>query len=44
MKWQRYWDIIVYRLAVVAVLVAAYIPARRASRLEPVEILRGTGQ
>jgi len=31
-------------LAVVAVLVAAYIPARRASRLEPAEILRGTGQ
>lgn len=31
-------------LAVIAVLIAAYIPARRASRLEPAEILRGTSQ
>ncbi len=31
-------------LALIAVLIAAYVPARRASRLEPAEILRGTGQ
>jgi lipoprotein-releasing system permease protein len=31
-------------LAFVTVLIAAYVPARRAARLEPADILRGTGQ
>jgi len=31
-------------LAAIAVFIASYVPARRASRLEPVETLRGTGQ
>lgn len=31
-------------LALVSVLVAAYVPARRAARLEPADILRGTSQ
>jgi len=42
------WSVIHYLiaavLAAIAVFIASYVPARRASRLEPVETLRGTGQ
>jgi lipoprotein-releasing system permease protein len=42
------WSITHYLIAAVlaalAVFIAAYVPARRAARLEPVETLRGTGQ
>ena len=42
------WSVIHYViaavLAAIAVFIASYVPARRASRLEPVETLRGTGQ
>jgi lipoprotein-releasing system permease protein len=42
------WDIHHYLiagvLAMIAVLVASYIPARRAAQLQPVDILRGTSQ
>jgi len=42
------WDathyLVAAGLALIAVLVAAYIPARRAAHLQPVDILRGTSQ
>jgi lipoprotein-releasing system permease protein len=42
------WSVIHYllaaALAAIAVFIASYVPARRASSLEPVETLRGTGQ
>jgi lipoprotein-releasing system permease protein len=31
-------------IALIAVFIAAYVPARRAASLDPVQILRGTGQ
>jgi lipoprotein-releasing system permease protein len=42
--WSVYHYLIAAGLAAVAVFIAAYVPARRASRLEPVDTLRGTGQ
>jgi lipoprotein-releasing system permease protein len=43
-EWSLSHYLIAAVLAVVAVAAAAYVPAVRASRLEPAEILRGTGQ
>jgi lipoprotein-releasing system permease protein len=42
--WSIYDYLIAALLAAIAVFIASYVPARRASRLEPVETLRGTGQ
>ncbi len=43
-NWSVTHYVIAAALAAVAVFIASYVPARRASRLEPVETLRGTGQ
>jgi lipoprotein-releasing system permease protein len=43
-EWSPYHYLIAAVLAAIAVFIASYVPARRASRLEPVETLRGTGQ
>jgi lipoprotein-releasing system permease protein len=43
-EWSPYHYIIAAVLALIAVFIASYVPARRASRLEPVDTLRGTGQ
>ncbi len=43
-EWSPYHYLIAAGLAAIAVFIASYVPARRASRLEPVETLRGTGQ
>ncbi len=43
-EWSWYHYIIAAVLAVLAVFIASYVPARRAARLEPIETLRGTGQ
>jgi lipoprotein-releasing system permease protein len=42
--WSVYHYLIAALLAAIAVFIASYVPARRASRLEPVDTLRGTGQ
>jgi lipoprotein-releasing system permease protein len=42
--WSVYDYLIAALLAAIAVFIASYVPARRASRLEPVDTLRGTGQ
>jgi len=42
--WSVTHYLIAAALALIAVFIASYVPARRASRLEPVETLRGTGQ
>jgi lipoprotein-releasing system permease protein len=42
--WSIYDYLIAALLAAIAVFIASYVPARRASRLEPVDTLRGTGQ
>jgi lipoprotein-releasing system permease protein len=42
--WSVTHYIIAAALAALAVFIASYVPARRASRLEPVDTLRGTGQ
>jgi lipoprotein-releasing system permease protein len=42
--WSIYHYLIAAGLATLAVFIASYVPARRASRLEPVDTLRGTGQ
>jgi lipoprotein-releasing system permease protein len=43
-EWSPTHYILAAILAAVAVFIASYVPARRASRLEPIETLRGTGQ
>ncbi len=43
-EWSAYHYLIAAVLALIAVFIASYVPARRASRLEPVDTLRGTGQ
>jgi len=43
-EWSVTHYILAAVLAVVAVFIASYVPARRASALEPIETLRGTGQ
>jgi lipoprotein-releasing system permease protein len=43
-EWSYEQYLISAALALFAVLIAAYVPARRASRMAPAEILRGTGQ
>jgi lipoprotein-releasing system permease protein len=40
--WEHY--LLAAIIAAIAVFVAAYVPARRAASLDPVQILRGTGQ
>jgi lipoprotein-releasing system permease protein len=42
--WSIWHYVIAGVLATIAVLFAAYTPARRAAKLEPVAILRGTSQ
>jgi len=42
--WSIYHYLAAAVLAALAVFIASYVPARRASRLEPVDTLRGTGQ
>lgn len=42
--WSVYHYLAAAVLAGIAVFIASYVPARRASRLEPVDTLRGTGQ
>lgn len=42
--WSPLHYLLAASLAAIAVFIAAYVPARRASRLEPIETLRGTGQ
>ena len=39
--WHYFWAIVT---AVVMVMVASLLPARRAARLEPGDVIRGTGQ
>ncbi len=43
-EWSPYHYLLAALLACVAVFIASYVPARRASRLAPIETLRGTGQ
>ena len=43
-EWSWIHYLIAACLAVIAVFIAAYVPARRAANLEPTDILRGTGQ
>ena len=43
-NWSVTHYLIAAGLAAVAVFIAAYVPARRAARQEPVDTLRGTGQ
>jgi len=43
-EWSVNHYILAAVLAVVAVFIASYVPARRAAALEPIETLRGTGQ
>jgi lipoprotein-releasing system permease protein len=43
-EWSPIHYVVAAVLAALAVLIAAYVPARRASRLEPIDTLRGTGQ
>lgn len=43
-EWSPFHYLLAALLAAVAVFIASYVPARRASRLEPIETLRGTGQ
>jgi len=43
-EWSLTHYILAAVLAVIAVFVASYVPARRAAKLEPIDTLRGTGQ
>jgi len=43
-EWSPVHYILAAVLAIVAVFFAAYVPARRAAKLDPIETLRGTGQ
>lgn len=43
-EWSVFHYLLAAVLAAIAVFIASYVPARRASRLEPIETLRGTGQ
>lgn len=43
-EWSPFHYILAGVLALIAVFIASYVPARRASRQEPIETLRGTGQ
>jgi len=43
-EWSPFHYLIGAVLAAIAVFIASYVPARRASKLEPIETLRGTGQ
>jgi lipoprotein-releasing system permease protein len=43
-EWSPYHYLMAAVLALIAVFIASYVPARRAAKLEPVDTLRGTGQ
>ncbi len=43
-EWSSTHYILAAVLALLAVFIASYVPARRASKMEPIETLRGTGQ
>jgi lipoprotein-releasing system permease protein len=43
-EWSPWHYLAAAGLALIAVFIASYVPARRAAKLEPVDTLRGTGQ